>query len=313
MQTNLPHISVVTPVYGCKTCLAELYLRLKSTLEQINPEFEIILVNDASPDGAWETIVELAQRDTRVKGINLSRNFGQHYAITAGLDHAKGEWVVVMDCDLQDQPEEIVKLYNKALEGWDIVLAQRTIRKDKFFKRLSSKLFHAVYRYLSGIQSDESVANFGVYHKRVIAECVRMKDQARAFGTLLQYVGFRSCAVPVAHAQRYQGASSYSLKKLIQLALDVIIVNSNKPLRLTSQLGFIISIFSFMLALYNVLAHILGIIQVPGFTTTIFSIWFVGGLLLFVLGIIGIYIGKIYDQVKGRQLYVVREVINTEL
>ncbi|HRS18823.1 MAG TPA: glycosyltransferase family 2 protein [Bacteroidales bacterium] len=152
MQITQSHISVVTPVYGCKTCLVELYLRLKTTLEQITQDFEIIMVNDASPDGAWETIVELAARDQRVKGINLSRNFGQHYAITAGLDHAQGEWVVVMDCDLQDQPEEIVKLYAKAQEGWDIVFARRTQRQDSFTKRLFSKIFHRVFSYLSGIK-----------------------------------------------------------------------------------------------------------------------------------------------------------------
>jgi len=114
----MPFLSVITPVYGCKTCLYELYFRLKESLEKITPDFEIIFVNDASPDCAWETIVELTNKDKRVKGIDLSRNFGQHYAITAGLDQCTGEWVVVMDCDLQDQPEEIIKLYNKAKEGF---------------------------------------------------------------------------------------------------------------------------------------------------------------------------------------------------
>ena len=305
-----PHISIVTPVYGCKTCLVELYLRLKTTLETITPDFEIILVNDASPDGAWQTITELAQRDVRVKGINLSRNFGQHYAITAGLDFAKGDWVVVMDCDLQDQPEEIIKLYNKALEGWDIVYARRAQRKDTFLKRMSSKVFHWIYNYLSGLQTDETIGNFGIYHKKVVAECTKMHEAARAFGTLLNHVGFTSCAIDVEHAQRYEGKSSYSFHKLLKLSTDVILATSNKPLKLTIKLGFIISLFSFLLALYNVIAHFAGIIKVPGFTTTIFSIWFVGGLLMFVLGIIGLYIGKIFDQVKGRQLFIVRETIN---
>ncbi len=135
---NKIHISVISPVYGCKTCLYELYFRLKETLEKITPDFEIILVNDGSPDGAWETIVELANKDKRVKGIDLSRNFGQHYAITAGLDYCKGQWVVVMDCDLQDRPEEIIKLYDKSKEGVDIVLAQRINRRDSFFKKMLS-------------------------------------------------------------------------------------------------------------------------------------------------------------------------------
>src|SRR5450759_2102429 len=141
---NKPHISIVSPVYGCKTCLYELYYRLKETLEKITPDFEIILVNDASPDGAWDIIVELANKDKRVKGIDLSRNFGQHYAITAGLDRSNGEWVVVMDCDLQDQPEEILKLYDKTKDGFDIVLAKRTNRKDSFVKKTFSMIFYNI-------------------------------------------------------------------------------------------------------------------------------------------------------------------------
>nr|NQU89954.1 glycosyltransferase family 2 protein [Bacteroidota bacterium] len=146
---NQPNISIVCPVYGCKTCLYELYLRLKETLETINQDFEIIMVNDASPDGAWDTIVEIAQKDKRVKGINFTRNFGQHYAITAGLNHCDGEWVVVMDCDLQDQPEEIIKLYNKAIEGYAIVFAKRSQRKDKWAKRMFSRFFYSILGYLT--------------------------------------------------------------------------------------------------------------------------------------------------------------------
>ena len=313
MQTTHLHISVVTPVYGCKTCLVELYLRLKTTLEQITQDFEIIMVNDASPDGAWETIVELAARDQRVKGINLSRNFGQHYAITAGLDHAQGEWVVVMDCDLQDQPEEIVKLYAKAQEGWDIVFARRTQRQDSFTKRLFSKIFHRVFSYLSGIKTDNTIANFGIFNTKVIREFNTMKETARSFPSLVQYLGFSKSTVDVQHSSRFEGKTSYSFAKLIQLSSDVIFSNSNKPLKLAVKLGFAISFFSFVLALYNVIAYFSGIIKVAGFTTTIFSIWFVGGLILLVLGIVGLYIEKIFNQVKERPLYIVREVINTEL
>src|SRR5450759_43697 len=146
---NKPHISIVSPVYGCKNCLYELYYRLKETLEKITPDFEIILVNDASPDGAWETIVELANKDKRVKGIDLSRNFGQHYAITAGIDNCNGEWVIVMDCDLQDQPEEIIKLYDKAKEGSQIVFGQRIQRNDRWLKRTWSQIFYTTLGYLT--------------------------------------------------------------------------------------------------------------------------------------------------------------------
>jgi polyisoprenyl-phosphate glycosyltransferase len=138
------HITIVIPVYGCEKCLVELYSRLKKTLEIITNSFEIILVNDSSKDSAWETMLAISKKDPKVKSINLSRNFGQHMAITAGLNNCRGEWVVVMDCDLQDQPEELVKLYNKAIDGYDVVWARREQRKDSFTKKMSSKLFHNV-------------------------------------------------------------------------------------------------------------------------------------------------------------------------
>jgi polyisoprenyl-phosphate glycosyltransferase len=306
------HISVVSPVYGCKTCLVELYTRLKQTLENVTPDFEIILVNDASPDGAWETIVELGQKDSRVKGINLSRNFGQHYAITAGLNYTQGEWVVVMDCDLQDQPEEILKLYDKALEGYDIVYARRIMRKDSIIKRISSKIFHTIYSYLIGMKTDSAIGNFGIYSKYVVHEYNKMKETARSFTSLVQYTGFKVSTTDVQHSQRFVGKTSYSLSRLYQLTLDVILSGSTKPLKLTVKLGFTISLISILLSLYNILAYLTGIVRVAGFTSTIFSIWFMGGMLMFVLGIVGLYIGKIFEQVKERPLYIVSAKINID-
>lgn len=246
----------------------------------------------------------------KVKGINLSRNFGQHYAITAGLHYAKGDWMVVMDCDLQDQPEEIPNLYKKAQDGYDIVYARRAERKDGLLKRMSSSLFHGVYNWLSGMHTDKTIANFGIYRQCVIAEYNKMPEFARSFGTLLNYLGFKTAAINVVHAERAEGKSSYSLHKLLKLTFDVMISNSNKPLRLAVELGFGMAAVSFLLALYNLIAKWIGIIQVPGYTTTVFSIWFVGGLLLFVMGVLGLYIGKIFDQVKERPLFVVRDKVN---
>jgi len=307
---NNHHISVVIPVYGCSTYLYELYFRLKNTIEKINPDFEFIFINDASPDGAWNVIVEMARKDSRVKGINLSRNFGQHYAITAGLDHCSGEWIIVMDCDLQDQPEEIFNLYKKAQEGWNIVYGRRYERKDKLFKRISSRVFHFIFQKLSNIRTDYTIANFGIYSKLVIDEYKKMKEQARSFTSLINYLGFKSCSINVKHNMRYDGKSSYTFKKLIRLSIDVILSNSNKPLKMAVNLGLIVSMISFLLAIYNIIAYFTGIIKVPGFTTTVFSIWFVGGLIMLILGILGLYIGKIFDQVKGRQLYIISEKIN---
>lgn len=304
------HLSIVSPVYRAENILEELVRQVKESVSIITDDFEIILVNDASPDNSWTVIMQECSKDIRVKGINLSRNFGQHYAITAGLSYAKGEWVVVMDCDLQDRPDEIPNLYHKAQEGWEIVYARRMERKDGFFKKLSSKLFHKVYSYLSGINTDSSIANFGIFQQKVIAEYNKMKETARSFPSLIQYLGFKRTTLDVRHAERFEGATSYSFRKLLRLTTDVILSNSNKPLKMTVKLGFTISILSFLLALYNIFAHFAGIIKVEGFTTTVFSIWFVGGLMLFVMGIIGLYIGKIFDQVKDRQLFIVSKEIN---
>ena len=305
-------ISIVSPEYRGERMVAELVRRIKESVSPITEDFEIILVNDASPDGTWTEIQKECALDTRVKGINLSRNFGQHYAITAGLRYAKGDWVVVMDCDLQDRPEEIPNLYVKALEGYDIVYAQRKERQDGFFKKLSSKVFHMCYDWLSGQKTDKSIANFGIYHSKVIAEYNKMPEVARSFGSLIKYVGFRDTTIAVHHAERASGKSSYSIAKLLKLSGDIIISNSNKPLKMAVALGFLMSIIAFLLDLYNLLAYAIGIIQVAGFTTTIFSIWFVGGLILFVMGILGLYIGKIFDQVKGRQLFIIQNKINIE-
>lgn len=306
---NAIHLSVVSPVYQAENIVSELVKQVKEAVLPITEDFEIILVNDASSDNSWDKIVEECGKDKRVKGIDLSRNFGQHYAITAGLQYAKGEWVVVMDCDLQDRPDEIPNLYRKAQEGWDIVYARRTKRKDNFIKKTTSLIFNKVFTYLSGIKQD-NVANFGIYHSSVISEYNKMKEYARSFGSLIRYLGFRTCVLDVKHGGRFEGNSSYTFSKLLRLTSDVILSNSNKPLKLTVKFGFIVSFLSLLLAVYNVFAHYLGIITVPGFTTTIFSIWFVGGLILFVLGIVGLYIGKIFDQVKGRQLYVVYKELN---
>ncbi len=309
---NVPHISVVSPIYRAENIVSELVKQLHENLSKITNDYEIILVNDASPDNSWQKMQEECNKDNRVKGINLSRNFGQHYSITAGLQYAKGEWIVVMDCDLQDRPDEIPNLYNKAQEGWDIVYAQREARKDNFLKKMSSKIFFIIYDYLSGLKSDGSIANFGIYNQKVIQEYNKMKELARSFPSLITYLGFRTTAIPVIHAERAEGSSSYTLRKLLRLSSDVILSNSNKPLKLAVKLGFSISLISFLLALYNVIAHLFGVIKVPGFTTTIFSIWFVGGLILFLLGIVGLYVGKIFDQVKERQLYIVQEKLNFE-
>lgn len=308
----MPHISVVSPVYRGEKMVHELVRRVTENVSKITEDFDIILVNDASPDSSWAEIQKECAIDTRVKGINLSRNFGQHRAITAGLNYAKGDWVVVMDCDLQDRPEEIPNLYKKTQEGYDIVQGERVERQDKFLKKLSSTVFNSVYSYLCGIKKNKKIANFGIYKQPVIRAVCNMPERERGFGILVDYVGFKSISIPIEHGRRYEGTSSYTLSKLLKLAFGSIISNTNKPLRIMTGLGFTLSIVSLVIAFYNVIVNLLGMIGVPGFTTTVFSIWFVGGMLMMQMGIVGLYIGKIFDQVKGRPLYIVMDEINTD-
>lgn len=302
-------LSVVVPVYGCKTLLPELFLRLKKSLEPINPDFELILVDDAGPDDAWPVIREMNQKDARVRGIRLSRNFGQHYAITAGLEASTGEWVVVMDCDLQDLPEEIPNLLEKSREGFQVVKARRTIRQDGQIKKGLSRAFYRVLGYLTGTHHDPAVANFGVYHRQVIDAVCSMKESIRFFPTMIKWVGFESTTLNVRHGGREAGESAYNLRKLLHLALDIMLAYSDKPLRLTIKAGIAISATSFIFALYTVIRAIRGEFEVLGYASLIVSIWFLSGLIIFILGVVGLYVGKTFEGVKNRPVYIVRERI----
>ncbi len=310
MNKEVPLISIVIPVYKAEGCLYELYRRLFNALEPITSNFEIILIEDYGGDKSWEIINELSVKDARVKGIQFSRNFGQHYGITAGLDHCNGEWVVVMDCDLQDQPEEIPKLYSKAQEGFDVVYARRAVRQDRMLKRWSSHLFYKVFDYLTEQQSDPAVANFGIYSRKVIDNFRSMRESVRAFPLFVRWLGFPSAFVDVEHAPRFSGTTSYTFYKLMSHAINVIIAQSNRPLRLSIKFGFIMAIGSFLMALYYMIRYFLFFIPISGWTSVIVSIYFLAGLFFMNAGFIGLYIGRIYDEVKGRPLYVVRERLN---
>ncbi len=308
MNIKEPLISIVCPVFGCSDSLKDLYARLKESMQEITDDYEIILVNDASPDkSTWNIISGLSKIDNRVKGINLSRNFGQHYAINAGLDHCKGEWIVVMDCDLQDMPEEIKKLYDKAKEGYLIVFARRYQRKDKWSKRLFSKWFYLVLGYLTDTDQDPAIANFGIFNKKVIASVLSMKDYHRFFPTMVRWVGFEKAIIDVEHSQRQSGKSNYSLGKMVKLAIDVILSYSDKPLKLIIKLGFAISALSIMFAIYNLILYLNNTILVPGYTSLIISIWLLSGIIITIVGVVGLYVGKTFDKVKGRPTYVIKE------
>lgn len=303
-------LTVVSPVYRAENIVEELVSQLHVQLQSITSDYEIILVNDASPDASWERIEKVCAGDKRVKGINLSRNFGQHYAITAGLSYSKGEWVVVMDCDLQDRPDEIPNLYQKALEGFDSVFAKRTNRTDGHMKKFFSQNFYKLFSYLTETNQDPSVANFGIYRRCVIDAILSMKDQIRFFPAMVQWVGFRKCYLSVQHSERFEGKSSYNLSALFRLALNTILAFSDKPLRLTTKAGFFVSMFSLAISVIYLLLYLFGHIQVIGFTSVILSLWFLAGIIMMILGVVGIYIGKVFEKVKERPVFIVADSKN---
>lgn len=302
----MPHLSVVIPVYKAEGCLGVLYERLKHSLEQITQDFEIILVEDCGGDRSWDIILELAQKDSRVRGIQFSRNFGQHYGITAGLDHCDGDWVVVMDCDLQDPPEEIPRLYEKAQEGYDVVLARRGKRQDPPLKRLTSWLFYKVFNYFTELQYDGQVGNFRIMSRLVVENFCLMREQLRFFGGLIDWMGFPTASIDICHEKRFEGRSTYTFAKLWKLAIDTIIAYSDKPLRLSIKLGFMLSTLSFIYGIYITIRVVFYGSTVTGWSSLIVSLYFIGGLIISILGIIGVYLGKTFDQTKKRPLYLVR-------
>lgn len=303
-------ISVVVPVYGCRRCLPELCQRLFATADRLGTDMDIVLVNDASPDCAWDIIRELALLDPRIKGVNLSRNFGQHYAISAGLRYATGDWTVVMDCDLQDQPEELAKLYAKGQEGYDVVFGRRHARQDSLFKRTSSALFYKVLSFLTDTQLDPTIANYSIASRKVIEAISAMGERSQFYPLRLKWVGFKSTAIDIAHAARTEGKSSYSFHKLARLAIDVVVTHSHKPLTLSVYFGFSMALFALAYAAWLTVRYFLYDVPVEGWTSVIVSIWLLSGLIFANLGVLGLYLGKVFEEVKGRPLFIVSDTVN---
>jgi glycosyltransferase involved in cell wall biosynthesis len=301
----MAHISVVTPVYQAEGCLEELYRRLVAALSGITQDFEIVMVEDRGGDRSWEIIQALARKDPRVKGIQFSRNFGQHYGITAGLDFCDGDWVVVMDCDLQDRPEEIPRLYAKAQEGYDVVLARRGRRADGAGKRALSWLFYRVFSWLADTEYDGSAGNFRIVSRKVVESFLTMREQLRFFGGLMNWMGFPAAVIDVQHAERHEGRTTYTLAKLWRLAAETIIAFSDKPLRLSVRFGFLMSLLAFCYGLYILAQALLHGATIVGWASLIVSIYFIGGIIIAILGMLGIYLGKTYDETKKRPLYIV--------
>ena len=303
-------ISVVIPVYGCKKAIPELHRRLTETLSKIAETYEIILVDDYCPQNSWEEIEKVCAIDRNVVGIHFSRNFGQIRAITAGLDRSIGDWVVVMDCDLQDRPESIEELYNKAKEGYDVVFASRLNRKDTFVTKLLSKGFYKVYSYFTGGYYDPSLCNFSISKRIVIDNYCRMREQTRAFTMFIKWLGFKQTSVPVEEDARFEGKSSYNFKKKLNLALEIITTQSNRPLLFSVKIGFIFALIALFYIDFLVIRNLFVGDLTLGWTTIIASIYLMGGVLLCAVGLVGLYVGNIFNETKNRPIYVVAEILN---
>ena len=315
-ESKLPYLSVVIPVYGCAAALPELHRRLGAALASLTGGYQLIFVDDHSPDESWALIEVLAATDPQVLGLSLSRNFGQHAALTAGLDRAGGEWVVVMDCDLQDQPEEIPRLLAHALaERIDVVFARRMARQDTEGKQWAGWFFHRLLAWLGGPAHDPATGNFGIFHHRVVAALGLLREPTRAFPLQVRWLGFRQGTLDVQHAARAHGRSSYRAGQLLRLALAVVLAHSSKPLRLLLKLGASLVVGTLLggawLASQGRLWAAGG--AVPWLAALLFSVWLLGGLLLAGLGLVGLYVSQTFEGVKNRPLYVVREQVGAHV
>lgn len=302
-------LSVVIPIYGCRGALNELYERLTKSLIEITEDYEIILVNDNCPQKSIEVIKDICNKDNKVVGIELSKNFGQMKAILAGLEYSTGDWVVVMDCDLQDKPEEIINLYNKAQEGYDVVFARRKVRKDSFIKILISKIFYKIYSFATDTNYDSTLCNFSICKRNVIDSYCKMREEHRAYVMYIQWLGFKQTSIDVEHNERKEGKSSYNIKKRMKMASDIIFSQSDKLLKAIVSIGFFITLISLCAVMVIIINYFINNVS-AGWSSIIATICLMSGMIIFVIGVVGIYIGNIFVQIKQRPLYVVRSILN---
>jgi len=304
-------ISIISPVYGAAILLPELVARIHKAVKQITGNYEIILVEDNSPDNSWEVIKQLSISDDKILGLSLSRNFGQQYALNAGFDKAAGNWIVTLDCDLQDEPERIMDLYNEAKKDYDIVFASRINRQDGFIKKLGSRWFYKTLGYLTNTDQDNSIGNFILYNRKVIEAMASIGDYYKYYPMLNRWVGFKTKVLPVEHAERKDNVkSSYSFKKRLRLAFTTIIAFSDKPLRLVLRLGIFLVFISLIVALILIVRYFIVGVTVSGWLSIFISVWLLSGIIIMVLGLLGVYMGKIFETVKHRPSYIIKESTN---
>ena len=304
-----PICSLVIPVYNEEAVLPALYKRLTDVMSRSGVSYEILLVNDGSRDRSWEMMLELRAADPHVSLLNLSRNFGHQIAITAGVEHAQGQAVVVLDADLQDPPEVVLEMLEKWREGYDVVYGLRTQREgESIFKRSTAAAFYRLLRRLTSIEIPVDTGDFRLMSRRVVESMKHLREQHRFVRGLVAWLGFRQIGVKYQRARREAGETKYPLRKMIRFAIDAMVSFSFVPLRLATLAGIVISCVSFAYALVAVYAHFYMPQAVSGWASIMVAILFLGGVQLIFLGIIGEYLGRVYDEVKGRPLYLFQDL-----
>lgn len=295
-----PKISVVSPVYNCRDCLAALAERVREGFEGTGFDWELVLVDDRAADAPWELIREMAAGDPRIRGVRLARNHGQHLAIWAGLEAATGDAVAVIDCDLQDDPVVIPELWRILQAGEaEAVVVDRGDWSDSWFRRAASRSFYGVVRTLTGVRID-NIGNFGLYSRRMVDTLLMFGEQEVFLPIMVSLTGLKTARHTLARSGRHAGESAYSLTRLMKLAIAIIIRFTDRPLKLSVIVGLAFSGFSALVSLVLVLLWLFGTFTVPGWTSTILSVWFLSGLIMATLGIHGFYLGRVFREVQRR-------------
>lgn len=304
-----PVFSVVVPVYNEVESLPELYRRVRQVMEELGEPWELVLVDDGSTDGSTELIRQLqAQDPEHVRGVILARNFGHQIAVTAGIDYARGQAVILMDADLQDPPEVIPQLVAKWREGYQVVYAVRQARQgESWFKKFTAALFYRLIRRITDVSIPVDTGDFRLMDRRVVEVLQRMGERHRFLRGMVAWVGFRQVGVPYVRAPRYAGETKYPLRKMVKFAWDAITGFSYAPLQMATYLGFLSATVAILAIPLVIVARLAGSQAFYGQASTLIAVLFLGGVQLISLGILGEYIGRIYDEVKGRPLYVVAE------
>lgn len=304
MKTEVPEISVVIPSYNCKGCLEELCARLERVLAGLVSTFEIVIVDDRSPDNSWPLVESLSELHSSVRGIRLSRNFGQHIAITAGIKGARGNYVVLMDCDLQDPPERIPDLYAKVKQGYDLVLARRVERTHSGFRVIAAKAYFGLMSKLTGESVDGSYGTFSILSRRVADGYLQFSERDRHFLFILRWMGFNCGTIEYSHAERHAGESSYNLRRLIRHAFDGMFFQTSVFLTWIVKAGIFCTAASFVLGIYFIYRYLVAS-ALPGWTSLAVAVLFSTGLILASVGAVGMYVSRIFEAAKGRPLYLV--------